>query len=105
GIRDVHVTGVQTCALPISIAPNFGHTVTGYHVIKFVGDVKYDSYNISENDMPIFRFAEVLLNYAEAKAELGEITQADIDISIKLLRDRVGMPNLTLATANSSPDP
>src|SRR5690606_21144262 len=87
------------------IAPNFGHTVTGYHVIKFVGDVKYDSYNISENDMPIFRFAEVLLNYAEAKAELGEITQADIDISIKLLRDRVGMPNLTLATANSSPDP
>ncbi|WP_132779283.1 RagB/SusD family nutrient uptake outer membrane protein [Sphingobacterium alimentarium] len=87
------------------IAPNFGHTVTGYHVIKFVGDVKYDSFNISENDMPIFRFAEVLLNYAEAKAELGEITQADIDISIKLLRDRVGMPNLTLATANSSPDP
>lgn len=45
--------------------------------------------------MPVFRFAEVLLNYAEAKAELGTLTQNDIDISIKRLRDRVEMPNLT----------
>src|SRR5690606_17675126 len=51
------------------------------------------------------RYAEVLLNYAEAKAELGTITQTDIDKSIKLLRDRVGMPNLNLAFANSNPDP
>ena len=86
------------------IAPNFGHTVTGYHVIKFVGDVKYDSYNISENDMPVFRYAEVLLNYAEAKAELGTITQADLDISIKVLRDRVAMPNIQLASVNANPD-
>ncbi len=86
------------------IAPNFGHTVTGYHVIKFVGDVKYDSYNISENDMPVIRYAEVLLNYAEAKAELGTITQADLDISIKVLRDRVSMPNIQLAAVNANPD-
>jgi hypothetical protein len=46
-----------------------------------------------------------LLNYAEAKAELGTLTQADIDKSIKLLRDRVGMPNLDMAAANASPDP
>jgi hypothetical protein len=44
----------------------------------------------------IYRYAEVLLNFAEAKAELGTITQADLDNSIKKLRDRVGMPNLTL---------
>jgi hypothetical protein len=36
----------------------------------------------------------VLLIYAEAKAELGEATQADLDRSINLLRDRVGMPHL-----------
>ena len=29
------------------------------------------------NDVPIFRYAEVLLNLAEAKAELGTITAAD----------------------------
>jgi starch-binding outer membrane protein, SusD/RagB family len=51
----------------------------------------------------IYRYAEVLLNYAEAKAELGTITQADIDKSIKKLRDRVGMPNLILA--NIAVDP
>src|SRR5690554_7549127 len=54
--------------------------------------------------MPVFRYAEVLLNYAEAKAELGTLTQNDIDISIKRLRDRVGMPNLNMAAANANPD-
>jgi hypothetical protein len=43
-----------------------------------------------------YRYAEVLLNFVEAKAELGNINQSDIDISIKKLRDRVGMPNLIL---------
>lgn len=39
----------------------------------------------------IFRYAEVLLNYAEAKCELGE--KVDYDKSINLLRRRVGMPD------------
>ena len=55
--------------------------------------------------MPVIRYAEVLLIYAEAKAELGTLTQADIDKSVKLLRDRVGMPNLNLEAANANPDP
>lgn len=87
------------------IAPNFGNSVTGYQLIKFVGDVKYDNFNRSENDMPVFRYAEVLLNYAEAKAELGTLTQADLDISINKLRARVEMPNMVLSAANSNPDP
>lgn len=44
----------------------------------------------------IYRYAEVLLNFAEAKAELGNITQADLDKSINKLRERVGMPPLVL---------
>lgn len=51
----------------------------------------------------IYRYAEVLLNYAEAKAELGTLTQADIDKSIKKLRDRVGMPNLILTDIANDP--
>ena len=47
----------------------------------------------------------MFLKYAEAKAELGTITQADINASIKPLRDRVGMPNLDMAAANVNPDP
>lgn len=87
------------------LVPDFGATVTGYQLIKFVTAQTEDSYNRSFNDIPIFRYAEVLLNYAEAKAELGQLTQADIDMSIKLLRDRVGMPNLDMAAANADPDP
>lgn len=52
----------------------------------------------------IYRYGEVLLNFAEAKAELGTITQDDIDKSIKKLRDRVGMPNLTLSAITTDPE-
>lgn len=56
---------------------------------------KHPEYNSSTNtnDAPVIRYAEVLLNWIEAKAELarmGEeaVTQADIDASINVLRDR-----------------
>lgn len=84
--------------------PDFATSVTGYQFNKYILSSNYDS-GRNINDIPIFRFAEVLLNYAEAKAELGQITQEDIDISIKKLRDRVDMPNLNLQDANANPDP
>jgi hypothetical protein len=86
------------------LVPDFGAAVTGYQLTKYVTDETQDSYVKNDNDMPVFRYAEVLLNYAEAKAELGQLTQGDIDQSIKLLRDRVGMPNLNVAAANANPD-
>ena len=51
----------------------------------------------------IFRYAEVLLNYAEAAAELGECTQADLDKSINLLRDKVSMPHMTVNVGFTDP--
>lgn len=86
------------------LVQEFGATVTGYQLIKFVTERKWDTYGKSANDMPIFRFAETLLNFAEAKAEKGNITQDDLDRSIKLIRDRVAMPNMNLANANANPD-
>ena len=70
---------------------------TGYHIIK-VWDVNtaYATYNTSNTPAIIMRFGEVLLNYAEAMAELGTITQGDLDLSINVLRDRVGMPHLDM---------
>lgn len=88
--------------------PRLDACVTGFQNIKYrmsVSDAKSQTYNNSWNDIPVYRAAEVYLNYAEALAELGTITQEDINRSIKPLRDRVGMPNLILATANASPDP
>ncbi len=85
--------------------PQFGNSVTGYQIIKFVGDVKYDSNQSSINDMPVFRLAEVLLNYAEALAELGQLKQTDLDLSVNRLRERVDMPNMNMMAANKEPDP
>lgn len=80
-------------------------TTTGYRIIKSISTKNQWENKTSINDIIIFRYAEALLIYAEAKAELGTITQSDLDRSINLLRDRVGMPHLNLAAANASPDP
>ncbi len=47
-----------------------------------------------------FRFGETLLIYAEAKAELANITQADLDRSINKLRERAGMPDMKINVTN-----
>lgn len=84
---------------------DFSSTVTGYPMLKYVNGTITARNSSSVNDMPVFRLAEVLLNYAEAKAELGTLTQDDLDKSVNMLRDRVDMPHLNLAEANASPDP
>ena len=86
-------------------SPNFGASTTGYQITKWVTDASGDGYLGSSNDYILFRAAEVYLNYAEAKAELGTLTQEDLEISIKKIRDRVGMPNIDMDAANANPDP
>lgn len=81
-------------------------TRTGYRVIKGLPPKgpQWGSGG-SFNDIILFRYAEALLIFAEAKAELGTLTQEDLDISINKLRDRVGIPPLIMVEANSNPDP
>lgn len=78
--------------------------LTGYRPIKYVNSTAYDGSLKAVTDYPLFRAAEVYLNFAEAKAELGTLTQADLDKSINRLRDRVNMAHLSLAEANANPD-
>ena len=81
------VAGVDT-----QKAPDFSLTLTGYQVIKWtLDDDRYEGTNNSTNSLPVFRFAEVLLNYAEAKAELGEFGETEWNQTIKLLRERAGV--------------
>lgn len=75
-------------------SPNWKVTRTGYHPIKWSIDDDADnvlSKAASWNSLPILRYAEVLLNYAEAKAELGEMDAAVWDQTIALLRSRAGV--------------
>ncbi|MCR6504446.1 RagB/SusD family nutrient uptake outer membrane protein [Bacteroides sp. KH569_7] len=79
---------------------NVWPTLTGYHPIKyFIREQDKKGFNEETHDYPLFRYAEVLLNYAEAKAELGACDQAVLDKTINVLRDRVGMPHLTVNPA------
>ena len=78
---------------------------SGYVLRKFYNPyLIYHHQNYEETPILRYRYAEVLLNYAEAKAELGTITQGDIDSSVKKLRDRAGMPNLLLNSIASDPN-
>ena len=71
---------------------------TGYGITKFDEPATPSQYrqatNGNETDGPIFWLAEILLNHAEACAELGE--DAAATASINKLRARAGMPNLKL---------
>lgn len=78
-------------------------STTGYQIYKG-GSVKESEKQESEYGSIIYRYAEVLLNFAEAKAELGTLTQADLDASINLLRARVEMPAMDLAAIVSDPN-
>lgn len=91
------------------LAPDLSVSVTGYQPIKYVQDPSASGGQVDRNDrstcdLPVFRLAEVMLNFAEAKAELGTLTQEDLDKSVNEIRDRVNMPHLDMAQANANPD-
>jgi hypothetical protein len=73
---------------------------TGYGILKFDEPVTLAKYrqatNGNETDAPVFWLAEIILNHAEACAELGGTYEAKAYASVNLLRNRVGMPNLKL---------
>ena len=80
---------------------------TGY-LIK-----KYNNTTITGNDLtqinanftnaPLFWLAEVYLNYAEAAAELGIMTQIDADNTINRLRARGGVSPLNITSIPADP--
>lgn len=74
---------------------NGGTSMTGYTWKKMA--VNEDALALeSDLDAIIIRYAETLLNYAEAKYELADyISNEDLDISVNALRRRVGMVTLT----------
>ncbi len=78
-------------------------TVSGYRVIKFISSAAHEGATTSTSDFALFRYAEVLLNYAEAKAELGILTDADVALAIDPIRARVGMPKM--GTVPTTVDP
>ncbi len=89
----------------VAAPPVFSYTYTGYQPIKYcLDDMIYDSGSNNVNSIPLIRYAEVLLNYAEAKAELGSFTDADWANTIGKLRARAGITS-GLTTKPTKADP
>ncbi len=69
-----------------------GYARIGYQPIKLCVDATIgDSQTESTHAIQLVRFGEVLLNYAEAKAEQGTLTDADWAATIGKLRARAGI--------------
>ena len=104
----IGMTGATANPLPGikgSNTANGNLAVTGYRWAKWFYD-NPDDWARTTNGLqaaPIFRYAEILLNYAEAKAELGQISQAILDQTINILRKRVEMPVLTMGQEPADP--
>ena len=83
---------------------NLLNSTTGYEVIKYYAEATLNT-GQGNADFPLMRIAEVYLNYAEAKAELGTLTPEDLNISVNKIRARVKLPELSMNEANANPDP
>jgi hypothetical protein len=69
-----------------------GYARLGYQPIKLMVDATAgDTKTVSTQAVQLIRYGEVLLNYAEAKAELGTLTDHDWAITIGALRARAGI--------------
>ncbi len=78
---------------------------TSYYILKGYSVYERDRLQLQcIVDDFIFRYGEVLISYAEAKAELGEATQGVLDKSVNLLRSRVGMPHLKAGVGFTDPN-
>lgn len=78
---------------PVFEGANDSQCPTGYQLYKGHTADHSETETGGTSGWVYFRYAETLLIYAEAKAELGIITQQDIDKTVNALRKRVGMNN------------
>lgn len=81
---------------------------TGYGVSKYdnTADLLADR-RTTRNIVcaPIYWYSVILLENAEAKAELGTLTDADLNKTLNLLFARAELPNATVASLSSMGDP
>lgn len=103
-------TFVTTTLRPNGVVTNY--STTGYATHKFLNEAIKDmpegSSSLNHTDAPVLRYGEVLINYAEAVAELATVggdamEQVDLDRSVNVLRDRTGVKMPKLQVLGSDP--
>lgn len=84
------VIGTSPGDAPDGLNYSSNSTPTGYYVHKFFDPMARNQVNSGLN-LILIRYAEVLLNLAEAKIELGTFGQTDWDATIGAIRARAGL--------------
>jgi starch-binding outer membrane protein, SusD/RagB family len=93
----------------VDAPPNFSYTVTGYMPLKWTLDnPSFDQSTDNTNSICLMRYAEILLNYAEAEEELKNyggpgLTGADWTKTIGALRTRAGLSGALTIPATLDP--
>ena len=93
-----------------TVVPDFTIAPTGYQIIKFVLDTYANAADQDQtgsanlNSTPIYRYAEVLLSYAEAKAELGEMSNDVWAQTVGAIRKRAGITGSSLTSVPTTVD-
>ena len=91
GGKESKIYGIDTRQGPVD--PDDG-TYTGYTFKKYLDDEVYGTEtNNNDNAWIEFRYAEIVLNYAEACLALGETGEATTYIN--MVRNRAGLPDFT----------
>ncbi|MDN3549149.1 RagB/SusD family nutrient uptake outer membrane protein [Mucilaginibacter aquaedulcis] len=104
--RDPRITATFVPAIRLNgVVSNYSSS--GYAVLKFfnedIKDLTDGNSSLNDTQAPVIRYGEVLINYAEASAELGTLTQNDLDISINKLRNRTGINMPALQVMGGQP--
>jgi hypothetical protein len=94
---DAITPGVDTRQGPTE---SWNGTKTGYYIKKFMDPQIQGQYQNNQNTWPEFRYAEVLLDYAEASIELGNL-QDGID-ALNQVRNRAGLPDRPVTTQDEA---
>jgi hypothetical protein len=86
------VPGLDTRAGPVE---SWNGSYSGYYLRKFIDPSVNGQFVRQEVPWVFFRYAEVLLNYAEASIELNEL--GDALVVLNQIRRRAGMPDFSAA--------
>lgn len=73
---------------------------SGYMMKKFI-DEQDRATGYGSLDYPLYRYAEVLLDYVECLVESGDWQNADVEKYINMIRKRAGMPNMDKSVYNT----
>jgi hypothetical protein len=76
----------------------------GYQAYKYSSQIVNNVVSPA-TDCPLFRIEEVMLNYAEAKFELGEFNQSVADQTLNVIRPRAGVAKMVINEITETFDP